>query len=387
MRVAYICMDAGVPVFGKKGSSVHVQEVLRALLNRGAEIDLFTLRLDGDCPSDLSKVRVHLLPAPPKGDAAEREHAALALNQHLREKLSGHTFDLIYERYSLWSYAALEIARERGTASVLEVNAPLIEEQKQHRELANLELAEGVAARVFSTASAVICVSRGVADHVKRYPEAKNLHVLPNGVNVSRFSEGVKPRKASDVFTIGFVGTLKPWHGVDVLLESFRQFHRRYPKSRLLLVGDGPEREALEQIVGEHKLGAAVTFTGAVSPEVIPSYLKQMDVGVAPYPNLKDFYFSPLKILEYMAAGVPVVASHVGQIPELIEHEVTGLLCPPGKADKLTVLLTDIFQQPVFARRLAQSARQKVAREHSWDAVVTKLLELAKMRDPYKAVA
>jgi glycosyltransferase involved in cell wall biosynthesis len=393
MRVAYICMDAGVPVFGKKGSSVHVQEVLRSLLKRGAEIDLFTVRLDGECPSDLRGVRVHLLPKPPKGDVAERERTALALNQNLQQKLAEHTFDIIYERYSLWSYAAIEMARERGIPSVLEVNAPLIEEQKQHRALAAPELAEGIATQVFSAASVVICVSQGVADYVKGYPGAKNVHVLPNGVNVSRFLEVAKPRKATNIFTIGFVGTLKPWHGVDILLESFRQFHRRYPKSRLLLVGDGPEREALEQRVRERKLDTAVTFTGAVSPELIPSYLKQMDTAVAPYPDLKEFYFSPLKILEYMAAGVPVVASRVGQIPDLIEHGVTGLLCPPGDADKLTMLLTDIFHQPVFARRLARAAREKVEREHSWDVVVSKMLELAKVNDTrnvndtYKAVA
>jgi glycosyltransferase involved in cell wall biosynthesis len=136
-----------------------------------------------------------------------------------------------------------------------------------------------------------------------------------------------------------------------------------------------------------YQLGAAVSFTGAVAPEKIPDYLKQMNIAVAPYPALDSFYFSPLKILEYMAAGVPVVASRVGQIPDLIEHGVTGLLCPPGEADELTVLLSDLFQQPVFAKRLAKAARQKVEREHSWDVVVGKTLELAKVNPDYRAVA
>jgi glycosyltransferase involved in cell wall biosynthesis len=387
MRVAYVCMDAGVPVFGKKGSSVHVQEVLRSLLKRGAEIDLFAVRLDGECPSDLREVRVHLLAKPPKVGAAERERIALALNQPLQEKLEQKSFDLIYERYSLWSYGAMEVARASATASVLEVNAPLIEEQKQHRELYDLATADRVAARVFSTASAVICVSQAVAEYVKSYPGEKNVHVLANGVNTERFLETAQTPRGTSPFTIGFVGTLKPWHGVSVLLESFRQFHRRYPKSRLLVVGDGPERESLEKEAHEYQLGSAVTFTGAVAPEKIPDYLKQMNIAVAPYPALDNFYFSPLKILEYMAAGVPVVASRVGQIPDFIEHGVTGLLCPPGEADELTVLLSDLFQQPVFAKRLAKAARQKVEREHSWDVVVSKMLELAKVNPDYRAVA
>jgi glycosyltransferase involved in cell wall biosynthesis len=382
MRVAYICMDPGVPVFGQKGASVHVQEVVRTLLKRGAKVDLFALRLGGDCPSDLKQVSVHSFPELPKGDSANRERLALSLNQLLRLKLESEKFDLVYERYSLWSYAAIDVASALNIPSILEVNAPLIEEQKQHRELHDLETAEMVAARVFSTARTVICVSKQVADYVKRYPNTKgHVHVLPNGVNVSRFKAASSTR-SKDNFTIGFVGTLKPWHGVETLLESFHQFHQRYPKSRLLIVGDGPEREKLETTVETYGFVDAVTFTGAVSPEAVPELLSRMNVAVAPYPALENFYFSPLKILEYMAGGVPVVASRVGQIPELIDDGVSGLLYPPGDVNALTLALFDIFHKPALAERLAKSARQKVEKNYSWDATVTRMLELAGVQKP-----
>jgi glycosyltransferase involved in cell wall biosynthesis len=382
MRVAYICMDPGVPVFGQKGASVHVQEVVRTLLKRGAKVELFALRLGGDCPSDLKQVSIHSFPELPKGDSANRERLALSLNQLLRLKLESEKFDLVYERYSLWSYAAIDVASALNIPSILEVNAPLIEEQKQHRELHDLETAEMVAARVFSTARTVICVSKQVADYVKRYPNTKgHVHVLPNGVNVSRFKAASSTR-SKDNFTIGFVGTLKPWHGVETLLESFHQFHQRYPKSRLLIVGDGPEREKLETTVETYGFVDAVTFTGAVSPEAVPELLSRMNVAVAPYPALENFYFSPLKILEYMAGGVPVVASRVGQIPELIDDGVNGLLYPPGDVNALTLALFDIFHKPALAERLAKSARQKVEKNYSWDATVTRMLELAGVQKP-----
>jgi glycosyltransferase involved in cell wall biosynthesis len=382
MRVAYICMDPGVPVFGQKGASVHVQEVIRALLKCGAKVDLFALRLGGDCPSDLKQVKVHTFPELPKGDGVNRERIALSLNQLLRLKLESETFDLIYERYSLWSYAAIDVANALSIPSILEVNAPLIEEQKQHRELHDLETAEMVAARVFSSASAVICVSKQVAEYVKRYPNTKgHVHVLSNGVNVSRFRASSPTRSRND-FTIGFVGTLKPWHGVETLLESFHHFHQRYPKSRLLIVGDGPERERLEAIVEAYRLVNAVTFTGAVSPESVPELLSRMNVAVAPYPALENFYFSPLKILEYMAGGVPVVASRIGQIPELLDDGVSGLLYPPDDVNALTLALCDIFHKPALAERLAKTARQKVEKHYSWDATVTRMLELAGVQKP-----
>jgi hypothetical protein len=108
MRVAYVCADAGIPVFGRKGCSIHVQEVLGALLEVGAEIDLFTPRGEGAAPAGLKAVRVHGLPFTRLGAAAIREKAALSRNDHLRAALEYEgPFDLVYERYSLWSHAGM----------------------------------------------------------------------------------------------------------------------------------------------------------------------------------------------------------------------------------------------------------------------------------------
>src|SRR5690606_13714515 len=124
--------------------------------------------------------------------------------------------------------------------------------------------------------------------------------------------------------TVGFVGTLKPWHGVSLLLEAFARLAADFAGVRLLIVGDGPERAALDQQAAALGIASLTEFTGAVDPELIPALLAEMDVAVAPYPRLDDFYFSPLKVLEYMAAGRAVVASRIGMIPEWIEHAGTG---------------------------------------------------------------
>ncbi|MGI8996553.1 MAG: glycosyltransferase family 4 protein [Pyrinomonadaceae bacterium] len=381
MRVAYICADAGVPVFGRKGSSIHVQEVVRALRAHGAEVELFAARTDGEPPSDLADLRVHSLPAPSKGDIAERERAAYAANEELRQALRrAGSFDFIYERYSLWSYAGMEHARAFGTPGLLEVNAPLIEEQRKHRGLADEQQAERVAKIVFGSATTLIAVSEGVAAYLRRFPSVNGrAHVIPNGVNPARFPLGLKPALPASPasFTVGFVGTLKPWHGLADLVEAFALLHEKDGNARLLIVGDGPERESLEADLAARSLLDATVLTGAVSHELIPGLLASMDVAVAPYPDDPDFYFSPLKVYEYMAAALPVAASRIGQLEELIEHEHNGLLFPPGDVRALAEALDRLRRDRKFASRLGSLACMKVLRSHTWESVARRIIALA----------
>ncbi|MFQ5570223.1 MAG: glycosyltransferase family 4 protein [Rhodothermales bacterium] len=381
MRIAYLCADPGVPVFGTKGCSVHVQEGIRALLGQEAQVTLFASRLGGTPPADLEAVPVHRLPRLPKGDAAARERAALAANDDLASLLEREgPFDLVYERYALWSYAGMAHARKHRIPGVLEVNAPLIDEQARHRRLVDRESAEWVASRVFSTASVLLAVSREVAAYVATYPDTRGrIHVVPNGVNPERFRPGVVPTAPAPpgTFTVGFVGSLKPWHGLAHLAEAFTVLHRYAPATRLLIVGDGPERDRLEAALSQHGVADAALFTGAVLPEKVPGLIASMDVAVAPYPKQAPCYFSPLKIFEYMASEVPVIASRVGQISEVIEDRVSGLLCPPGDEGALVTALIKLWREPALRARLAEAARARIVRDHTWEATARRVLHLA----------
>jgi ATP-binding cassette subfamily B protein len=109
----------------------------------------------------------------------------------------------------------------------------------------------------------------------------------------------------------------------------------------------------------------------------VPGWLASMDVAVAPYPDLPDFYFSPLKVYEYMAAGLPVVASAIGQIPDVVGHEQNGLLVEPGSVDDLAAALLRLAQDPGLGVRLGTAAAETVRAEHTWDAVAARILALA----------
>ena len=388
-RLAYVCADPGIPVFRNKGASVHVQEVVRALSARGIRVELFASRTGGDPPPGLEEVPLHRLPSPPKGDLAEREQKLLAANEDLREALeTAGPFDAVYERYSLWSFAGMEYASRTGAYGILEVNAPLIEEQATHRGLYDRAGSEKVANRVFGAASALAAVSEELAAHLRGYLSAwGRVHVVPNGVNTERFPAGLAPSSpAPGKFTVGFVGTLKPWHGLPGLVEAFETLHREAPEARLLIVGDGPGRERLEDDLAHRGLSEAAELAGAVAPGEIPGLLASMDAAVAPYPEDGGFYFSPLKVYEYLAAGLPVAASAIGQIEEIIIPGENGILCPPSDVDALAEALISLRRDPELRRRLGENARESALREHSWDAAAGRILSLAGLQPALEEV-
>lgn len=396
-RIAYVCADPGIGVFGTKGASVHAQAVIRTLRQAGAQVDVFAVKAGGQPPPDLADLPVHLLPT--RADAHEpeqRERQLLAADAGTAAVLDGvlldgaGPFDLYYERYSLFSAGGARWAARQHIPVIVEVNAPLIDEHDQHRGLVHKIEAAASLRRLMGAADLAVCVSEPVRHWVTSRVRGTHAVVVPNGADVHRVrprrdvtDTHAKPARAGQdrstpATTVGFVGTLKPWHGVEVLLDAVAPLLRprgpQPPAARLLVVGDGPLAEQIDRRIEALGVGAQVERTGAVDPSRIPEFLRRMDIGVAPYPADAGTYFSPLKVLEYLAAGLPVVASDVGQLPTMISHARTGLLVPPSDAAALRDAIATLLADPARRSRMGRAARTAAESTHSWEQTVVRTL-------------
>lgn len=374
MRIAYICTDPGIPVFGTKGASVHVQEIVRVLLEAGHTVDLYHRRRGGPTPAALALAagdgRLELIELPPTTtrEPAPRERELMAAEASLAgllaERHAHRPYAAVYERYALFGRAGMRFARTHGIPGILEVNAPLPIEQRRHRVLVHEAEADAVAREVLADADVAVCVSEAVAEWARRQTPRARAIVVPNGVDVER----IRPvsREAGAPFTVGFVGTLKPWHGTETLVEGFARFAAVNDAARLLLVGDGPEAPALRDRCRALGIADRVDFAGAVEPSEVPGWLGRMDIGVAPYPAGGDGYFSPLKLVEYMAAGLAVVASAVGQVPELLEHGRAGVLVPGSDPAALAGAFGLLASDPERRAQFGAAARAAVVGTRTW---------------------
>ena len=386
MRIVYVCADRGIPVYSDKGASIHIQEMIQAYIALGHEVKVVCARVgNGYGKSDsLDVVPVVSTGETPIG-REQKELAAMKLGDAMTDylvKLHQYwPFDLIYERYSLWSAAGCRTGTLLKLPTIVEVNAPLVEEQSIYRELALHAEARDIEAEVYRSATALASVSKQMSDYlIKHGASSDRVHTIGNAVNTDMFTPTVRAASIDGIdeehFVVGFSGSLKMWHGIDILLLSFQQFHRQVPTSRLLIVGDGPKRGWAEGFVAGAGLADAVIFTGWVSHDLLPSYLARMDIATAPYPPSPSHYFSPLKLYEYLAMGRPVVATDIGQTAELLSGNKKALLVEPGNVEAFTEALLKLKNDPVLADRLSVEAAEE-GKRHDWRDNARRIVEIA----------
>lgn len=232
---------------------------------------------------------------------------------------------------------------------------------------------------VFRHCDAVTCICEGLrADIVARgIPESK-VTVIPNGVDTARFGYDA-PRDASlaqglrltGATVLGFLGSFYAYEGLALAVRALPRIVAERPETRLLLVGGGPEEDALRGLVHELGLDAQVVFAGRVPHDQVDRYYSLVDVLVYPrLPMRLTELVTPLKPLEAMAQGKLVLASDVGGHRELIRHGDTGRLFTAGSPDALASAALGLLGQRDGWEAQRRAARAFVERERAWPGIV-----------------
>lgn len=278
---------------------------------------------------------------------------------------------------------ALELGRRHGLPVVYEVRGFLedswLSRDPAHsasdefyrltRELETRRMAEADAVVTLGEAMRAEIASRGV-------PEEK-IFVVPNGVDEAFLeplpdASGLRAELgiAADATVVGLTSSFYGYEGIDTLIDAAALLRDRGAPVALLLVGDGPERGALERRAAGH--GVHAVFTGRVPMGSVRRYHALLDVFAVPRRADRVCQLvTPLKPLEAMAGGIPVIASDVRALREIVEPGVTGALTVPENAEAWANCLEELAYSPERRRKTGQRAREWVRAERTWRAVAT----------------
>ncbi len=324
---------------------IHTRRWVDHFVARGDEVHVITFR-----PADIAGAQVHYI------DGFERLGKLRYLIHDRRVSRLVHSLapDLVHALH-LTSYGFLA-ARAGVHPLVVSVwgtdvlEAPTL--TPFHRWITRYALAR--ADRVTATGVRLAEVT------LKYVPPNRDVSVVPYGVDLDRFRPQQRP--VHDELVVGSVGRLAPEKGLKYLLEAMANVVREAPNTTVLLAGGGPERGALERQAKRLGLAVRVEFTGELSHDQVPEALARMDVFVMPS-TWEGFGVSAI---EAAAMELPVVASNIHGIPDVVEDGVTGILVPPKDVHALSEAILRLLRDPEERSRMGRAGHALVSERYSW---------------------
>jgi len=356
-------------IASKDGQFVHVEELTKALKNLGHEIIIVGPASTENDEFGSEGGLVPLLKRHIPGffyELLELGYSLIAYYK-LQRAVKQHNPDYLYERYNLYMLAGYWLKKRYRIPMLLEVNAPLFQERQKYNGVALPRLAKWTENTLWKAADRVLPVTQVLADMVENVGVSKaKIEVIHNGVDLEKFggqgNNELNIKALNDKLVLGFTGFMREWHKlervVDMLAET--KTHDRH----LLIVGDGPARQAVESRAKQLGVSDCVTITGIIERDNIADYVRMFDIALQP--DVVD-YASPLKMFEYLALARAIIAPDSANIREILTHDKNALLFNPQDPKAFVQCIEQLCNDANLRDRLAKAAKQTIAeRNFTW---------------------
>lgn len=365
---------------------IHVHEIIKNLRALGHEVKEVALVPAADGPhasSDTKKKSGFWAFVARSVPNFAYELMEMAYNvvgyRKIRRALRDFHADFIYERYTLYTTCGIKAARKQGIPLILEINSPLAMEQENEGKLTFKKRARRTELWIASNSSRTITVSTPMKEiFVEMGVPADHIEVVCNGVDPEHFhgrdtSTAVRERYGLEgKRVLGFVGWIRKWHGLIELAGAMGDM----PDTHLLIVGDGPARGAVEAAARDAGVADRVHITGAVERQDMPDHVAAFDIALQPAATP---YSSPMKVLEYLAMGKPIVACRQPNLEELLTEGDNAVFFTPGEPADLIRAAKELLQDADALARMSKRARETVfERGYLWRRNAERAVEMAR---------
>ncbi len=380
MRILYITAEC-VP--GNTGGSVHAYEAASHLSKQGQDVTVLCHRADGQKEIETGNgFRIFRSPMRLFGKAFSP--LALLRFPHLNEP-----FDVIMERYYATSFLGAYLSRVKKIPLVLEVNNPHLEELREKKDFPKflLPAAKALTNMTLRQASLIFTPLKNILPQ-EFLPKVREISWA---VNTTLFHPGTrKSGKCAEIrkqyglggkYVAVYAGTFRSWHAVAQIAGAAEIIAAQRKDFCVLMVGKGDLFDDVKRKILERKLQDVCILTGEQPYEDVPDFLGAADIGLAPFAltatmQKQGFYYSPLKIFEYMACGLPVITTKIPSLDGLVSEGKTGFLLPENwTVDDLARLLLRFMSDKVDFSMSGKRAREAVATEFSWNTHVRTLVQ------------
>jgi phosphatidylinositol alpha-mannosyltransferase len=349
------------------GVNDHVRHLARQLRRLGHEARIFAPSSRADVDFDTARFyRIGTPIAIPVNDSVARITLSFHLANEVAAIVEKERFDVLHFHEPLMPALPMTMLRMSTTANVGTFHA-----------FARSNLGYYYARRWLEPYLAYlhkgIAVSEPARAFVNQYFPDFPLRVIPNGIDVNAFRPGLPPIRhlRDDRVNILFVGRLEKRKGLGDLLRAYELMHARVPKTRLIIVGDGPLRGQVESYISRHRL-PDVVMAGYVPDTVLPRYYCSADIFCAPATGAESF---GIVLLEAMASGLPVVATEIEGYMSVLEPGRDSMTVQPKGWAELGAALIILARDADLRRRMGEYGHEK-AKRYGWEAVAAQIVEV-----------